>query len=244
MSEMMTNKSEPLLDVRNLEVHYGGIAAVRGISLTIQAGETVALIGANGAGKTSTLKALSRLIPSGGTIHYRGEDVCKLAAHDLIGRGFSMVPEGRGVFGRLTVAENLVMGAYQRRDKEVSKDIEQIYTILPRLAERRNQLAGTLSGGEQQMLAIGRALMGRPQLLLLDEPSMGLAPLMVEKVFEVIRDTAASGVAILLVEQNARLALETASRAYVLESGSIMLADTSAALKSDPRITAAYLGDS
>lgn len=243
MNEIKVNKVEPLLDVRGLEVHYGGIAAVRGIDMTIEAGETVALIGANGAGKTSTLKALTRLIPSTGTMRYRGEDLSKLAAHDLIGRGFSMVPEGRGVFGRLTVAENIVMGAYQRRDKEVANDIERIYTILPRLAERRSQLAGTLSGGEQQMLAIGRALMGRPQLLLLDEPSMGLAPLMVEKVFEVIRDTAASGVAILLVEQNAKLALETASRAYVLESGSIALADSSEVLKTDPRITAAYLGE-
>jgi len=243
MNNMKINKGNPLLDVRSLEVHYGGISAVRGIDLTIDAGETVALIGANGAGKTSTLKALARLIPSKGTLHYQGEDLGKLAAHDLISRGFSLVPEGRGVFGRLTVVENLVMGAYQRRDKEVASDIDRIYTMLPRLAERKNQLAGTLSGGEQQMLAIGRALMGRPKLLLLDEPSMGLAPLMVEKVFEVINNTAASGVAILLVEQNAKLALETASRAYVLESGSITIADSSAALKADPRITAAYLGE-
>jgi len=243
MSEIKAGKGAPLLEVAKLEVHYGGISAVKGIDLSIDAGETVALIGANGAGKTSTLKALARLIPSSGSLRYQGEDLSKLAAHDLIGRGFSLVPEGRGIFGRLTVAENLVMGAYQRRDKEVASDIERVYSILPRLAERRSQLAGTLSGGEQQMLAIGRALISRPRLLLLDEPSMGLAPLMVEKVFEVIRDTAATGVAILLVEQNARLALETASRAYVLESGSIALADSSAVLKTDPRITAAYLGE-
>ena len=243
MSEVKANNKEPLLEVRDLEVHYGGITAVKGISLTVDPGETVALIGANGAGKTSTLKALARLIPAGGTLRYRGENLSQFAAHDLISRGFALVPEGRGVFGRLTVAENLIMGAYQRRDKEIASDIDRIYTTLPRLAERRNQLAGTLSGGEQQMLAIGRALMGRPQLLLLDEPSMGLAPLMVEKIFEVIRDTAATGVAILLVEQNASLALETASRAYVLESGRVTIADASAVLKADPRISAAYLGE-
>ena len=242
MSEVMVKAGEPLLEAVNLEVHYGGITAVKGINLSVNAGETVALIGANGAGKTSTLKALARLIPAGGSLRYRGEDLGKMAAHDLIAKGLSLVPEGRGVFGRLTVAENLVMGAFKRRDKEIAADIDRIYTTLPRLAERRNQLAGTLSGGEQQMLAIGRALIGRPQLLLLDEPSMGLAPLMVEKIFEVIREAAASGVAILLVEQNARLALETASRAYVLESGSITIADTSEVLKSDPRINEAYLG--
>ena len=233
-----------MLEVVNLQVHYGGIAAVKGISFVVATGETVALIGANGAGKTSTLKALARLLPARGDMRLQGVDIAALPAHSLIGRGLALVPEGRGVFSRLTVAENLAMGAYSRADAaEVRRDGDRIYQLLPRLAERRAQLAGTLSGGEQQMLALGRALMGRPRLLLLDEPSMGLAPLMVETLFQTIAAVAASGVTILLVEQNARLALATASRAYVMESGRITLADSAAALLADPRVREAYLGE-
>ncbi len=202
----------------------------------------VCLIGANGAGKTTTLKALARMLPARGEIHYRGERIDDMPSHALISRGLALVPEGRGVFSRLTVAENLAMGAYHRGDAEVAADLERIHELLPRLKERANQLAGTLSGGEQQMLAIGRALMGRPKMLLLDEPSMGLAPLMVRKVFEVIRAVAAQGVTILLVEQNARLALEVCQRGYVMESGRITLADNSSALADDERVRAAYLG--
>ncbi|MBI4996616.1 MAG: ABC transporter ATP-binding protein [Rhodocyclales bacterium] len=232
-----------MLDVLNLEVRYGGIAAVKGISFAVESGEMVCLIGANGAGKTTTLKALARMLPSAGEMHYRGERLDRLQSHALIARGLALVPEGRGVFARLSVAENLPMGAYHRSDGEVAADLDRVHELLPRLRERRNQLAGTLSGGEQQMLAIGRALMGRPQLLLLDEPSMGLAPLMVQKVFEVIRAVAAQGVTILLVEQNARLALEVCSRGYVMESGCITLADTAAVLAADSRVRAAYLGE-
>jgi branched-chain amino acid transport system ATP-binding protein len=232
-----------LLEVTDLQVAYGRIAAVKGISFSVEAGEMVCLIGANGAGKTTTLKALARMIPSRGHIRYRGEALDRQPSHALISRGLALVPEGRGIFARLTVAENLDMGAYHRRDDVVAADLERVHELLPRLKERRSQIAGTLSGGEQQMLAIGRALMGRPQLLLLDEPSMGLAPLMVEKVFEVIRTVAAQGVTILLVEQNARLALEVCRRGYVLESGSITLADEAATLAADPRMRAAYLGE-
>ena len=235
-----------LLEALNLEVHYGGIAAVKGVMLAVNAGELVCLIGANGAGKTSTLKALARLLPSSGEIHYGGEHIETLPAHALVSRGLALVPEGRGVFARLSVAENLDMGAYHRSHGErgdVEADLQRVYQLLPRLKERQKQLAGTLSGGEQQMLAIGRALMGRPKLLLLDEPSMGLAPLMVQKVFEVIRDVAAQGVTILLVEQNARLALEVCSRGYVMESGVITIADRAETLAADPRVRAAYLGE-
>jgi branched-chain amino acid transport system ATP-binding protein len=233
----------PLLDIRDLKVHYGGIAAVKGVSFSVEEGELVCLIGANGAGKTTTLKALARMIPAHGEMHYRGERFDQLPSHALIGRGLALVPEGRGVFARLSVVENLAMGAYHRDDDEIAADRDRIYGLLPRLKEREQQLAGTLSGGEQQMLAIGRALMGRPKLLLLDEPSMGLAPLMVQKVFEVIRTVAAQGVTILLVEQNAKLALEVCSRGYVMESGKITLADTAANLLADPRVRAAYLGE-
>ncbi len=228
----------------NLQVHYGGIAAVKGISFAVEQNEIVCLIGANGAGKTSTLKALARMIPSRGEIHYGAERIEAMPSHALISRGLALVPEGRGIFARLTIAENLAMGAYHRRDAAgIAGDFARVYGLLPRLKERAKQVAGTLSGGEQQMLAIGRALMGRPKLLLLDEPSMGLAPLMVEKVFEVIRAVAAEGMTILLVEQNARLALEVCSRGYVMESGLITLADHSAALLADPRVRAAYLGE-
>ena len=233
----------PLLDVLNLEVHYGGIRAVKGISFAVEEGEMVCLIGANGAGKTTTLNAIARMIKAQGEMHYRGERLDRLPSHALIGKGLALVPEGRGVFARLSVAENLAMGAYHRNDHDIAGDCERIYGLLPRLRERAQQLAGTLSGGEQQMLAIGRALMGRPRLLLLDEPSMGLAPLMVQKVFEVIRAVAAQGVTILLVEQNARLALEVCSRGYVMESGRIALADTAENLLADTRVRTAYLGE-
>ncbi len=230
------------MNLQNL--HYGGIAAVKGISFAVEEGEMVCLIGANGAGKTSTLKALARMIPAQGEIHYGTERIDALPSHELIRKGLALVPEGRGIFARLTVAENLAMGAYHRDDKGgIAADLERIHALLPRLRERATQVAGTLSGGEQQMLAIGRALMGRPKLLLLDEPSMGLAPLMVEKVFEVIRAVAAEGMTVLLVEQNAKLALELCSRGYVMESGTITLADNSAALLADPRVRAAYLGE-
>jgi branched-chain amino acid transport system ATP-binding protein len=232
-----------LLEVLNLEVRYGGIVAVKGISFAVEQGEMVCLIGANGAGKTTTLKALARMIPSRGEVSYRDQRIDRLPSHALIGRGLALVPEGRGVFARLSVGENLAMGAYHRSDGEIAADLEKVYELLPRLRERQKQLAGTLSGGEQQMLAIGRALMGRPKLLLLDEPSMGLAPMMVQKIFQVIHTVAAQGVTILLVEQNARLALEVCQRGYVMESGRITLAATTDALATDPRVRAAYLGE-
>jgi branched-chain amino acid transport system ATP-binding protein len=234
-----------LLEVKGLRVSYGGISAVKGIDLEVRPGELVTLIGANGAGKTSTLKALAGLIkPAAGRIHYNGDDITACPAHELVRRGLALVPEGRGVFGRLTVEENLAMGAYSRRDTALVKtDFARVYERLPRLAERRRQLAGTLSGGEQQMLAIGRALMSRPRLLLLDEPSMGLAPLMVQNIFETIRAIVAEGATLLLVEQNARLALQTCHRGYVMESGSIAVADTAQRLLADPAVRQAYLGE-
>jgi branched-chain amino acid transport system ATP-binding protein len=232
-----------LLGVLNLEVHYGGIAAVKGVSFDVGEGEMVCLIGANGAGKTSTLKALARMLPSRGEIHYDGERIDRAECHSLVSRGLALAPEGRGVFARMSVAENLAMGAYHRHDDEIEADEARVFALLPRLKERREQYAGTLSGGEQQMLAIGRALMGRPRLLLLDEPSMGLSPVMTQKVFELIREIAAQGVSILLVEQNARLALRTCQRGYVMESGRITLADRAEALAADPRVRAAYLGE-
>jgi branched-chain amino acid transport system ATP-binding protein len=234
-----------LLEVRGLKVSYGGINAVKGVDIDVAAGELVTLIGANGAGKTTTLKALAGLVkPAAGGILYNGTDITARPAFELVRHGLALVPEGRGVFGRLTVDENLAMGAYSRRDKaRITADFDRVYGLLPRLAERRRQLAGTLSGGEQQMLAIGRALMSRPRLLLLDEPSMGLAPLMVQKIFETIRAIAADGATLLLVEQNARLALETCHRGYVMESGLITAADSAARLLADPRVRQAYLGE-
>jgi len=234
-----------LLEVRGLKVSYGGINAVKGIEFEVAAGELVTLIGANGAGKTTTLKALAGLVkPAAGGILYNGKDITARPAFELVRQGLALVPEGRGVFGRLTVDENLAMGAYSRRDSaRVAADFDRVYGLLPRLAERRRQLAGTLSGGEQQMLAIGRALMSQPRLLLLDEPSMGLAPLMVQKIFETIRAIASDGATLLLVEQNARLALETCHRGYVMESGLITAADSAARLLADPRGRQAYLGE-
>jgi branched-chain amino acid transport system ATP-binding protein len=235
---------KPLLEVQALEVVYGGIRAVKGIDFDVREGELVALIGANGAGKSTTLRALAALVhPAAGSIRYRGELLNTLPAHALVRRGLALVPEGRQVFGRLTVRENLEMGAYHRNDAAVAADLDRVYELMPRLAERRSQLAGTLSGGEQQMLAIGRALMSRPQLLLLDEPSMGLAPLLVQKVFEIVRTISKAGVTILLVEQNAKLALEISQRAYVMESGRITLTGASAQLLADPKVRAAYLGE-
>ena len=233
-----------MLEARGLAVAYGGIEAVRGIDLTVRAGELVTLIGANGAGKTTTLKALSGLLkPRAGTVHYEGRDITGRPAHELVRLGLALVPEGRGVFARLTIEENLAMGAYTRRDAGLASDFERAYTLFPRLAERRRQLAGTLSGGEQQMLAIARALMSRPKLLLLDEPSMGLAPIMVQKIFETIRTIAAEGVTLLLVEQNAKLALEVCSRGYVMETGAIALEDEAHALLVNPQVRKAYLGE-
>ncbi|KPC51951.1 ABC transporter ATP-binding protein [Amantichitinum ursilacus] len=234
-----------LLQVKNLQVAYGGIHAVKGIDLDIQQGELVALIGANGAGKTTTLKTLVGMIkPAGGEILYQGQPTAKLPSYAYVSQGLAMVPEGRGIFSRLTVEENLQMGAYTRNDKAgIPQDLERIYHLFPRLKERQKQLAGTLSGGEQQMVAMGRAMMSRPKLLLLDEPSMGLAPIIVQKIFEIIRMIAAEGVTMLLVEQNAKLALQTANRGYVMESGKITLADTAANLLANERIQHAYLGD-
>lgn len=234
-----------MLEVTGLRVAYGGIQAVRSITFHVGEGETVALIGANGAGKTSTLKAVARVLDAaGGDVHFRGEKISAIAPHDVIRKGMALVPEGRGVFPRLTVRENLRMGAFIRDDAvDIDKDLKTIYGYFPRLLERESQLAGTLSGGEQQMLAIGRALMSRPQMLLLDEPSMGLAPIMVQKIFEVIRAVAADGMTVLLVEQNAKLALESSQRAYVMESGEITLNGDSAALLDDPKVRAAYLGE-
>ncbi len=233
-----------LLQVNDLKVSYGGIQALKGISLEVGEGELVALIGSNGAGKTTALKTLAGLLhPVSGSIHYRGNDLARVPAHQRVCDGLALVPEGRGVFARLTVAENLQMGAYTRRDTaEIAADLDRMYTIFPRLAERREQLAGTLSGGEQQMVAMSRALMSRPKLLMLDEPSMGLAPLMVAKIFETVRDIAAQGVSILLVEQNAKLALQVAQRGYVLESGKITLADAAATLLGSDEVRRAYLG--
>ena len=234
-----------MLEVTGLRVAYGGIAAVRGISFHVAEGEMVALIGANGAGKTSTLKALARLLDAaGGSVRYCGKEIVALPAHQLVSEGIALVPEGRGVFPRMTIVENLQMGAYCRAEKAAIKDdIERVFTHFPRLKERALQLAGTMSGGEQQMLAVGRALMSRPRLLLLDEPSMGLAPIMVQKIFEVIRAVASEGMTVLLVEQNAKLALEVSQRGYVMESGEITLTDESARLLADPKVRAAYLGE-
>ena len=232
------------LEVRGLEVAYGGIRAVKGVDLKVQSGELVCLIGANGAGKTTMLKSLCGMLsPTRGEILYEGASIGGKPSHELVRRGISLVPEGRGIFGRLTVEENIKIGAYARRDGAgIRADMDRLYELFPRLSERRVQQAGTLSGGEQQMLAIGRALMSRPRLLLLDEPSMGLAPMLVQKIFEVIRRIAEEGVTLLLVEQNAKLALQVSHRGYVMESGKIILTDSAAALLKNPKVRHAYLG--
>ena len=234
-----------MLSVRAMVLGYGSIVAVRGIDLDVGTGELVAVIGANGAGKTTSLKGIAGALPvRAGSIVFDGEDITRLPVHERVRRGMSLVPEGRGIFARLTVAENLDMGAYLRRDAAgVRSDIERSYALFPRLGERRRQLAGTLSGGEQQMLAIARALMGRPRLLLLDEPSMGLAPLITRRIFDTIRSIAAERVSILLIEQNARAALELAGRAYVLEGGRVTLEGPAGELLSSDAVRQAYLGE-
>jgi branched-chain amino acid transport system ATP-binding protein len=239
--------ADNLLRIEALKVAYGGIQAVKGIALEVNDGELITLIGANGAGKTTTLKAITGTLPHcrvDGHIDYLGQPIKGLHSFELVQRRLAMVPEGRGVFTRMSIRENLLMGAYTRKDKQsVADDIEKWFAVFPRLKERAQQMAGTLSGGEQQMLAMARALMSRPRLLLLDEPSMGLAPIMIEKIFEVIRDVSAQGIAILLVEQNARLALQCAHRAYVMESGLITMQGNAADLLHDPKVQAAYLGE-
>jgi branched-chain amino acid transport system ATP-binding protein len=234
-----------LLELTRVEIAYGGIHAVKGIDLHVDRGELVCLIGTNGAGKTTTLKGITGLQPvRNGMIRYGGENVTGRPAFELVRKGLAMVPEGRGVFGALTIEENLAMGAYIRNDRAaIREDIERIFALFPRLKERRRQTAGTLSGGEQQMLAMGRALMSRPRLLLLDEPSMGLAPLMVQKVFETVLKVSGEGVTILLIEQNAKLALEVSNRGYVMESGEITLEGDAKTLLHDPAVRAAYLGE-
>ena len=234
-----------LLSLKNLHVGYGGIKAVKGIDLDVNEGELVTLIGANGAGKTTTLKAIVGLLrPTEGTIAYDGQNIVAIAPHRIAARGLVLVPEGRGVFPSLTIEENLQMGAYIRDDRDaIVADIEHKFELFPRLKERAKQTAGTLSGGEQQMLAISRALMARPKLLLLDEPSMGLAPIMVQKIFEVVRDVSKSGMTILLIEQNAKLALQISQRGYVMDGGLITLADESRALLANPKVREAYLGE-
>lgn len=237
--------STPMLDVRQVDVAYGGIRAVRQLSMQVYPGELVALIGANGAGKSTTLRAICGLVPlAAGSIHYQGQSLAGQPVHAMVRQGLVMVPEGRGIFPQLTIEENLHMGAYSRSDKAaIAQEVEQVYTRFPRLAERRKQTAGTLSGGEQQMLAMGRAILSKPKLLLLDEPTMGLAPIMVDKIFEVIQDISAQGVTILLIEQNARLALEASQRGYVLESGELTLQGPAHELLHDPKVRAAYLGE-
>jgi len=234
----------PLLSLKDVVAAYGRIEALQGISLEVRRGEIVAMLGGNGAGKSTTLKTISGLIhPRSGRIELEGKDVTTVPAHRLVRLGIGQAPEGRRIFGRLTVTENLQMGAYTRHDKaEIAADFERVYSLFPRLLERRGQAAGTLSGGEQQMLAIGRALMARPKLLLLDEPSMGLAPNLVEQIFEIIQDINSQGTTILLVEQNAQMALAVASRGYILQTGKIVLADSSAALLANEQVKKAYLG--
>ena len=235
--------SEVLLDVQDLEVAYGGIRAVKGVSLQVRSGEKVCLIGSNGAGKTTTLKAITGLLPlHRGNVSVLGQSTAGCGAWELVQRGLVMVPEGRGVFTRMSILENLHMGAYLRRDARRQQDLDRVLTLFPRLGERREQLAGTLSGGEQQMLAMARALMAQPQLLLLDEPSMGLSPVMVDKIFEVIEQISREGVTLLLVEQNASRALQMADRAYVMESGAISTAGPARDLLHDPQVREAYLG--
>jgi branched-chain amino acid transport system ATP-binding protein len=237
--------ADVLLKVSGLKVSYGGIEAVKGVDFEVREGELVSLIGSNGAGKTTTMKAITGTLPlAGGEIDYLDQSIRGQGAWDLLKKGLAMVPEGRGVFTRMTIAENLQMGAYIRNDASgIRDDMDKVYSTFPRLKERRDQLAGTLSGGEQQMLAMGRALMSRPRVLLLDEPSMGLSPIMVDKIFEVIREVSAQGVTVLLVEQNASRALQIADRGYVMESGLITLTGEARKLLDDPQVRAAYLGE-
>jgi len=239
----MTTKT--LLKVTGLKVSYGGIQAVKGVDFEVHEGELVSLIGSNGAGKTTTMKAITGTLPiNAGDIEYLGKSIRGQGPWDLVKQGLAMVPEGRGVFTRMTIIENLQMGAYIRDDKDgIAADMEKMFTIFPRLRERKDQLAGTMSGGEQQMLAMGRALMSRPKVLLLDEPSMGLSPIMVDKIFEVVKDVYSQGVTVLLVEQNASRALAIANRGYVMESGIVTMSGDAAQMLTDPRVRAAYLGE-
>ncbi|XAH24945.1 ABC transporter ATP-binding protein [Xylophilus sp. GW821-FHT01B05] len=244
-ADTATAQRKMLLQVKGLQVSYGGIQAVKGVDFEVREGELVSLIGSNGAGKTTTMKAITGSLPlAAGEIDYLGASIRGKGAWDLVAQGLAMVPEGRGVFARMTIVENLQMGAYIRRDKaEIAGDIERVFTTFPRLKERRDQLAGTMSGGEQQMLAMGRALMSRPRVLLLDEPSMGLSPIMVDKIFEVISDVSRQGMTVLLVEQNASRALQIADRAYVMESGLITMSGGGREMLHDPKVRAAYLGE-
>ena len=240
----MANHNDILLEVRGLKVAYGGIQAVKGADFQVRQGELVSLIGANGAGKTTTLKAITGTQPvADGEIRFMGQSIQGQGAWDLVKQGLVMVPEGRGTFTRMTITENLLMGAYVRDDAEVQADIDKVFAIFPRLKERALQLAGTMSGGEQQMLAMGRALMARPKVLLLDEPSMGLSPIMVDKIFEVVADIHSRGTTVLLVEQNASRALGLANRGYVMESGLVTMSGDAKALLADPKVRAAYLGE-
>jgi len=232
-----------LLEVADIHAHYGTIEALKGVSLTVDEGEVVTLIGSNGAGKSTTLRSISGLTPaSSGKITFAGEDITRVAAHEIVVRGIALAPEGRHCFARMSVRENLDLGAHRRRGPEIAEDLDRVFTLFPRLRERERQKAGTMSGGEQQMLAIGRALMARPQLLMLDEPSMGIAPILVQRIYETIGEINRSGVAILLVEQNANYALDVARRGYVLETGRVALENDSAALRDDPGVQRAYLG--
>jgi branched-chain amino acid transport system ATP-binding protein len=232
-----------LLEVRDIRTRYGSIEALKGISLTVDAAEVVTLIGSNGAGKSTTLRSISGLTPaSSGTIMFGGEDITRVPAHEIVGHGIALAPEGRHCFPRMTVRENLELGAHQRRGPGIAEDFKRVYELFPLLKERNRQKAGTMSGGEQQMLAIGRALMARPKLLMLDEPSLGIAPLVVQRIYQTIAEINSSGVAILLVEQNANYALDAASRGYVLETGRVALANDSASLRNDPEVQRAYLG--
>ena len=233
----------PLLEVSDIRARYGAIEALKGVSLTVEPEEVVTLIGANGAGKSTTLRAISGLTPaSAGKITFEGKEITRVPAHDVVGRGIALSPEGRHCFPRMTVRENLDLGAYHRRREDVAEDLDKVFTLFPRLKERERQPAGTMSGGEQQILAIGRALMARPRLLMLDEPSMGIAPNLVERIYETIQEINRSGVAILLVEQNANYALDISSRGYVLETGRVVLTNDSSHLRDDPEVQRAYLG--
>jgi branched-chain amino acid transport system ATP-binding protein len=234
----------PLLEVSDIHAHYGAIEALRGVSLTVEEGEIVTLIGSNGAGKSTTLRSISGLTPaSSGNVSFDGEDITRVPAHEIVVRGIALSPEGRHCFPRMTVRENLELGAHRRvKGPEVTEDLDRVFTLFPRLHEREKQKAGTMSGGEQQMLAIGRALMARPKLLMLDEPSMGIAPILVARIYETIGEINKSGVAILLVEQNANYALDISGRGYVLETGRVVLLGESAKLRDDPEVQRAYLG--
>ncbi|KMZ12930.1 Branched-chain amino acid transport ATP-binding protein LivF [Candidatus Burkholderia humilis] len=234
-----------MLKVKGLQVNYGGIQAVKGVDLEVGQSELVTLIGANGAGKTTTMKAITGLKPySGGDIEYMGQSIKGVPTHELLKRGLAMVLEGRGIFARMSILENMQMGAYLRNDADgIQKDTERMFGFFPRLKERASQYAGTLSGGEQQMLAMARALLSRPKLLLLDEPSMGLSPIMVEKIFEVVREISKEGLTVLLVEQNARLALQAANRGYVMDSGTVTMTGNAKTVLDDPKVRAAYLGE-